>query len=380
MRDRTRRIGIILNSLRAEGTPRLAVELSKEWRAEGSKVFVFAFSRKNNDLGHELEAVGVQLIFVSTNLRTRAKYLRAFKAGYHIQQIYNLDSLLCMTSGIHSFIFLGAKLAGRPLTAVHMGNYPNLDSRKNLFKFKMMMQLGKWSTDFIICCSEHVRRGSIKHLGVDPSNTMTIYNGINLERFRPMEVPPAKPKAPKIIGMVASLEEAKDQATLIRAGKILMQRGIEVEIRLIGDGSKKGQLQALADQLGVRVEFRGTQLDIVKELAELDQFAFMTSEGEGLGIALIEALAIGLPVVASDVSACRDVLDSGKLGTLVPYGSETALANVLEQGHKESRAGDAAAIKRCYVERRFDAKKMAAEYYKVLSGGEEGLLTSNVAP
>jgi glycosyltransferase involved in cell wall biosynthesis len=379
MRNGTRRIGIILNSLRAEGTPRLAVELSKEWRADGSEVFVFVFSQNNNDIGHELEAVGVQLIFVPSNLRTRSRYLNAVKAGYYIQRRYALHGLLCMTSGIHSFIFLGAKLAGAPRTAVHMGNFPNVVSRKNLVKFTMMMHFGRWFTDFVICCSEHVRRGAVQQLKVDPSRTRTIYNGIDLEKFRVNGFLPAKSKSRKIVGMVASLEEAKDQETLIRAGKILKDRGSEVEIRLIGDGSKRKQLKALAEQLGVMIEFRGTRLDIVQELAQLDQFAFMTSEGEGLGIALIEALAVGLPVVASDVSACRDVLDSGKLGSLVPYGDEVALADVLEQEYKSSSIADSVAFKRHYVEKRFDAKKMAAAYHKLLTDGEETVQSSKTA-
>ena len=64
--------------------------------------------------------------------------------------------------------------------------------------------------------------------------------------------------------------------------------------------------------------------DVPELVGQLDLFVFATTSDEGLGIALIEAMAVGVPVVASDVGACREVLDDGALGLLVPPGGPVA--------------------------------------------------------
>ena len=69
------------------------------------------------------------------------------------------------------------------------------------------------------------------------------------------------------------------------------------------------------------------------------EFVFATTPDEGLGIALIEAMAAGVPVVASDVGACREVLDDGALGLLVPPGDPVALADAIERVRDDPRRG-----------------------------------------
>jgi glycosyltransferase involved in cell wall biosynthesis len=89
--------------------------------------------------------------------------------------------------------------------------------------------------------------------------------------------------------------------------------------------------------------------------------------GEGLGMALIEAMAAGVPVVASDVGACREVLDGGDLGLLVPPGDPAALAAAIERvrAHPEAAAARARRAQRKALEV-FDAERMADAYADVL--------------
>src|SRR5262249_3313107 len=79
------------------------------------------------------------------------------------------------------------------------------------------------------------------------------------------------------------------------------------------------------------VEFLVSRCDVPEQLGEIDVFAFSTTEKEGFGIVLIEALAAELPIVATDVEACREVLQDGRFGSLVPFGDAEALAAELKR-------------------------------------------------
>ena len=83
--------------------------------------------------------------------------------------------------------------------------------------------------------------------------------------------------------------------------------------------------------------------DVPELVGQLDLFVFATTPDEGLGIALIEAMAAGVPVVASDVGACREVLDDGALGLLVPPRDPVALADAIERVRNEPEAAAARA-------------------------------------
>ena len=133
--------------------------------------------------------------------------------------------------------------------------------------------------------------------------------------------------------MVARLELHKDQPTLIRAMALLRDQGLAAELWLIGEGSHRPQLEALiADlQLADRVQLLGSRRDIHALLAQLDLFVFAARPDEGFGIALAEAMAARVPIVATDVGACREVLDGGRCGLLVEPGSAEALAAGIRQ-------------------------------------------------
>jgi glycosyltransferase involved in cell wall biosynthesis len=107
--------------------------------------------------------------------------------------------------------------------------------------------------------------------------------------------------------------------------------------------------------------------DVPELVGQLDLFVFATTPDEGLGIALIEAMAAGVPVVASDVGACREVLDDGALGLLVPPYDPVALANAIELVRDEPEVAAARAERaRRKAFEVFDAEPMAAAYAEVL--------------
>jgi glycosyltransferase involved in cell wall biosynthesis len=133
--------------------------------------------------------------------------------------------------------------------------------------------------------------------------------------------------------MVARLEGHKDQPTLIKATAILKKQGIQILVRLIGEGSKRPELEQLIQSLGLeaQVTLLGMRRDIPEQLSQMDLFIFAAKPDEGFGIALAEAMAAGVPIVATNVGACREVLQDGRCGLLVKTGDPQALADGIAQ-------------------------------------------------
>jgi len=257
-------------------------------------------------------------------------------------------------------------------------------SKAQLAKFRAIVRLGRPFTHRLLCCSHYVEGRTVEVLGLAPEETRVVYNGANLDRFdqaRRRLLTSRRPSQVLSVGMVATLESHKDQDTLIRAAAELEQRGVQLRVRLIGDGSRRAELEALVKQLGAPVDFLGSRADFPDRMAELDVFVFSTTDREGLGIALIEAMAAGVPVIASDVPACREVLDGGKYGLLVPPRSSAALADAIQTlGSDLSSASQLAEAARGRALREFSGEAMADSYLDALAIEKVSAVRNIAAP
>jgi len=157
--------------------------------------------------------------------------------------------------------------------------------------------------------------------------------GIDLARFRPPARNGATPDE-VVIGSVARLSREKGLDVLLVAVTQLIEHGAAVRIVLAGDGPERKRLARLAGKLGIarRVDFRGEvpHEQVPAVLAQLDIFV-LPSRAEGFGVAALEAAAMELPVVASDVHGLPDVVDDGRSGLLVPPGDVAGLAGALDR-------------------------------------------------
>ncbi|HVU21603.1 MAG TPA: glycosyltransferase [Hyphomicrobium sp.] len=325
---------IVLASLAAEGTPRLALWLSREWKRMGIRPIVIVMHTLPNDLASDFATLDIE--HIDLNLREDG-YGRYFALAYRIFSIarkYHPSALLSMPLGWHAFMAIGARIAGVQSIVAHVGNCPDSSAGRTLSKFRLLVQLGRPFTNSLICCSHYVRNGAISRLGVSNKETEVIYNGLPLGAFVKRQIQREAHSAaePFIVGMVARLEQHKDQPTLIRAARILKQRGRNIRVWLIGEGSRRRELEFLINSEGVGdvVDLLGMRKNIAELIGKMDLFAFSTSADEGLGIALLEAIATGVPVIASDVGACREVLDDGALGQLVPAANPRELADAID--------------------------------------------------
>lgn len=150
--------------------------------------------------------------------------------------------------------------------------------------------------------------------------------------FRPRV---AVPLGTSVIGCVAALVPGKGQDSLIEAVASLAAERPPLEVRLIGDGPERPALVALAQRLNIaeRVRFLGAMKsasDVARALASLDLFA-LASHAEGMPTAVLEAMAVGVPVVATAVGGVPELIRDGETGRLVPVGDAAALAKVLAE-------------------------------------------------
>jgi glycosyltransferase involved in cell wall biosynthesis len=337
-----KKVLIAVSSLCAEGTPILVLEMCRWWQKNGIQPVVVTLRPTPKDLESEFNALDIPIHCLNLSNSGYGRYFQLAKDIYYYCKQTQADAFLSMPLGWHAFMAYGAKLAGVKRVAAHVGNYPPYWTGNAFRKFRLQIQLGRPVTDQLICCSNYIRQGVIEHFGVSESETTAIYNGIYVETVTPRASAVIRnPEQPFTIGMVARLEGHKDQPTLIRTARLLKDRGFQFQVQLIGEGSRRSEYENLIREEKVEdcVSLLGMRRDIPELLGQMDLFVFSAKPDEGFGIALVEAMSAGVPVIATDVDACREVLEEGKLGTLIPSQNPEAMAQSIEKFIKYPEIG-----------------------------------------
>jgi glycosyltransferase involved in cell wall biosynthesis len=305
----------VLFSLRSEGSPRLALELCREHLARGDAATVVPLVAEPTPMKDLFLDAGVE---VAPALGwTGRDYVRLRRRARDFVGVGGFDGVICYALGAHISVASGA---GAVPTVVHIGNAPPSEPGIRR-KIAWQLKIGNRFVHRHVACSDHVRDRVLADYRLPKAAVVSIPNGIRLEHFDSVREDRRAPGAgdqPRVV-MVGSFEGHKRQEVLIRALRASIDKKDPWTLHLVGEGSREPELRQLASTLEVDgyIRWIGTVGDVRTALADADVFAYAVSDQEGLGIALVEALAAGLPVVASDVGACREVLRGGSLGTLV---------------------------------------------------------------
>ncbi len=136
----------------------------------------------------------------------------------------------------------------------------------------------------------------------------------------------------KSFGSVGRLSPEKGQGWLLEALAILIHKGQDLHAVLVGEGRSLRDLQNQARRLGIveRVHFTGTRRDVRDWLVHFDLFV-LPSEWEGISLALLEAMASGLPVIASNTGGTPEIVQDGVTGLLVPPRDPKSLAEAMQR-------------------------------------------------
>lgn len=227
------------------------------------------------------------------------------------------------TRNLEAFLYgaIAAKIAGTPrlIHSEHGRTFPERPHRAWLQRRLLK------GTDYAFAVSERLKTDLVREIGLQPDLLDVIWNGVDFRCFAPGARPADRPLDEIVIGSVGRLVAVKNYALLLQAVSQLRE-GPPIRVVLVGDGPESGSLRRLAATLGLedRVLFVGHSDDVPALLRAMDIFV-LPSVSEGMSNTLLEAMASGVVVVASDVGGNGELIEDGTTGLLFHSGDVKAL-------------------------------------------------------
>ena len=226
--------------------------------------------------------------------------------------------------------------------------------------------------------------------GVPAERIRVIYNGVNEARLRPNAERSAAHRARlgvpadgHVVGILASLTPAKGHDTFLRAAAAVARGRRDARFAVIGDGPLRAELEALAVGLGLgdRIVFFGNQRAVADLLSVTDVLVSSSRDNEGCSNSILEAMALGVAVVATDVGGNRELVRDRLTGYLAPVGDHAAVAAAVESAlATPSERAAIAARARQMIHSRFSLARMVQDYEELyLQAGETRLASATAA-
>ncbi len=356
------RILQLVEDLKVGGAERVIAEMAKGLDREKFAVCVWCLAR-GGEIADELEESGIQ-----TKILDIQNYHNPIQAIKFVRLLRKEGPDIIHCHGYFASVIgrIAAKLSGVPALISHVhSTYWNYRKRHIL-----MERILSFLTHKIVCCSEAVKKFVTECEGIKPSKVMVIYNGVDEEKFflrknsSSLKTQLGIHPEDSVVGTISSLAPHKGQADLIRAAPAVFESFPHVRILIVGDGMLREKLENLTRDLKIqdRVIFAGTRTDAAQLLSLMDVFVLPSSSREGLGLAIIEAMACEKPVVATAVGGIPEVVLNGETGFLVPPRNPDALARAIgELLHNPQKAKEMGRRGRMRFEEKFTRKKMISE-------------------
>jgi len=320
----------------------------------GCRTVVCSFG--GGPLADDIERLGVPIEFLPSR-RHSALALPAFLVEM-VRRRRDLISIIArhevdvvQTQGLGTLDFLVMTLrAGRRVqvwwtiqNAEFMVREEHLQRHRWLLGIKRaahrwLYRLGARIVDGVIAVSDATARSFRETVGRVDDKVTVVCNAVDLDRY-PAPIDRAKVRAELGFGpsahlmtMVGTFKRQKGHRYLVAAAAALAPRFPTLHILLVGDGGLADRVreQVRAAHVSDHVHFLGTRRDVPELLSASDSFV-LPSLWEGLPVALTEAMASGLPVIATDVSGTSQIVTDGESGLLVPPGDEEALAEAIDR-------------------------------------------------
>ncbi len=337
----------ITNDLqRLGGVQRLLVDLMTLQKNDFE--FEVILTRGENEYEDELKKIGVKV--------------------YHKRELglWGMVKRLNKADLVHAHLFPSMYIAllsnSIKIVTEHNPYYRRRDIR--VIRFFESIAFKRFSN--VVCISEGVKQAFNNIVNWTDNRAVVINNGVRLARFpmeaKSMEISPNKFR----IGMVGRLVAQKDISTLIYA---VSKLGVDFELHLAGDGELREALVAKSVELKVQdqVFFHGQLKDIPKFLSSLDVY-IQSSNWEGFGLAVVEAMASGLPCIATNVAGLNDIVHQNYL---FEVGDVNHLCNLVSQLKNDvdiyNRQSELSVIRATEYSIDTSAKNHTGLYQKLLS-------------
>jgi len=324
-------------------------------RRRGSEVWLVAPA--NSQLYQRAEQAGVPVLAQRFNQRLLLSFyvLRlAWWLRRHRIEIVNPHS-----SRDGWMLTLAARIARVPLI-IRSRHFdvpiPNKSLSRLMYK--------EWS-HHILTTSPKITETLVSTFDLQPDEVTTLPTGVDLQRFRPdgprATLPlPVLPAGTPLIGMITVIRHAKGTQILAAAAGLLREQGLRIHCVIVGDGPWRAHLEDAIQKLGVQDLFTlaGHREDVPDIMRALDLVA-IPSFHEAIPQSGLQALATGVPVVASNVGGIPSIIKDGETGRLVPMQDPAALANAIRTTLEEREATQAmCAAGRQFIEREHSLENM----------------------
>lgn len=207
-----------------------------------------------------------------------------------------------------------------------------IDLYGNSRKYKLMRRACRPFVQRYITLSQDLSTFLRDRIGVPEGRIRQIYNGVDTDLFRPRVGP--RPSGQFVIGTVGRMQTVKNQLDLVRAFVEVAQRSqmvpLNLKLVMIGDGPLREAAQGMLADAGMAdlAWLPGTRNDVAEQIAQMDLFV-LPSLNEGISNTILEAMACGVPVIATRVGGNPELVVDGETGTLVPVSSPSILADAI---------------------------------------------------
>jgi glycosyltransferase involved in cell wall biosynthesis len=311
---------MFLTSFHPGGTERQMTELIQRIDRDRFDVHVACFHKEGAWL-ERVEACAPVTAFPIHGFARPATLARAaaFARWCRLQRIAIVQTCDLYAN---SFALPASALAG---VAVRLGSRRELNPDKSAAQIALQRHAYRCAHGVI--ANSNAAASVLETEGIPRQRIHVIANGVSLERFSQRSAQ----RSVNTIITVANLRQEKAHEVLLAAAARLAPRYPNLQVLIVGDGPRAAELRALATTLGVgtQVSFLGHREDIPALLAQADAYV-LPSRSEAFPNGAIEAMAAGLPVVASRVGGLLDLIDDGRTGLLVKPDDPSALADALE--------------------------------------------------
>lgn len=347
-------IVLVLTSFDIGGTERQMVELVRRLDAHHFQVHVACFHKRGSLLSRMPPSIPIETFPLHGFRRPSAfRQLRAFARWCR-----RVDARLVHTCDLYANVFglTGAALARVPA---------RLGSRREVVtgdksRGQLRLQALTYRAAHLVVANSRAASAQLQREGVAPQKLRLIPNGVDL---RPSAVRGDRASLRRIV-TVANLRAEKGHDVLIDAAPAILARQPDAELWIAGDGPMRDTLVRRAEARGVadRMRFLG-QCDNVPAVLDGSDLFVLPSRSEAFPNAVIEAMAAGLPVVASRVGGIPELITSGVNGVLVPPGDAAALAGaVLDLMDRPSVANGLGVAARAHVAQTYSFDRMVASF------------------
>lgn len=297
-----------------------------------------------------------------------ASYMRLFRLLRQLRPAIvhtrNLGTLDCT---------LVARLAGVPSRIHGEHGWDTYDPDGNNRKYRALRRMLNPTIDRFVTVSSELEQWLVQNVGIRAAKVQRICNGVDTDAFRPrtsrerVSIPVERfPPESIVVGSVTRFNEIKDPLNLVR-GFIAARReprGASLRLLMVGDGPLRAPAQAMLDEAGEAANawLPGSRDDVAALLREMDVFA-LSSRREGISNTVLEAMASGVPVVASATGGNLELIEDGRTGMLVPAADSPAIARaLLSYAADDGMRGQHGRAARARAEKEYSLRRMLADY------------------